>query len=245
MTVSIEPLVHAALRELTPVWNEDDRLCLSVPVSYPSGALVTLEVSAGRDLAMVTDRGFGRYEAEMYGAEGSFASAAKRAAAAAGVRFDGHAIFAMKVPLDRLAGGMVAVANASTAAAAAAIRAESSRRTEVQNEIIQARLHQAFPQAKIDRKLTLPGDRAEWEAHNVVRLGDRMAIFEPVSANTQSIASKFTMFSDLSKRPDLSLTAVVGNTSELQGKGLMLMDVARIIEAGAPPDEYRELATAA
>lgn len=245
MTSSIEPHIHEALRELTPVWSEDDRLCLSVPVSYPSGALVTLEVSAGRGLAMVTDRGFGRYEAEMYGADRSFGSAARRAAAAAGVSFDGHAIFVLKVPLDRLAGGMVAVANASATAAAAAIRAEISRRTEVQNETIQARLHEAFPQAKIEKKLMLPGGRAEWEAHNVVQLGDRMAVFEPVTANPQSISSKFTMFSDLLKRPDLSLTAVVESAADLQGRGQMLMDVAKIIEVEAPPEQYRDHAVAA
>lgn len=244
MTADLERIVKDALINLTPVWSDDGRLCLAVPVRYPSGALVSLDVSAGEREAIITDRSLGLFEAEMCGADGGFPACAKRAAANAGVRFDGHSLFAIEVPLDRLPGGIVAVANASASAAAEAIRTDSLRRAEGQNDAIQRRLREAFPGVHVEKQMVIAGARAEWDAHNVVRLGDRFAVFEAVSPHQQSIAAKFTMFSDLSKRADLSLAAVVDRASDLSGKGTMIFDVARVIEAGAPPTEYRQLIAA-
>lgn len=239
MTSAVRTAVESALRDLTPIWQDDGRIMLSVPVRYPSGALAAIEVAGGQGIAWISDRGFGRIEAEMCGADSSYEAAGRAAAAGHGVEFDGHHVFAAKLPLSQIGAGIVAVANASVIAAGEAIRAEAEKRLNAQNEVIQRKLREAFPDAKVTPKLKIPGERAEWEAHNVVHLGDRLAVFESVSPSPQSISSKFLMFSDLAQRPNTSLNAVVDDVSKLGGKGMMLMDVAHLIEAGAPAESYR------
>lgn len=79
-----------------------------------------------------------------------------------------------------------------------------------------------------------------WDVHNVVDLRDnRKAIFEPVRPNGISISSKFTMFSDLVSRPDLSLNAVVADPMNLEPKAQMLKEVANIIGAEDSVEIYR------
>lgn len=242
MTVNLRQSVEAALRDLASVWDEDGRVILAVPVRYPSGATAALEVSGGTSEVWISDRGFGLLEAEMIGAEGSFATAAKVEAARHGIDFDGHSIFAARVPIDQIAVGIVAVANASSAAATEAIRAASVRKAQDLNEAIFDRLQRIFPDQHISRKVNIAGDKVEWEAHNVVMLGDRRAIFEPVLPSAGSISAKFLMFSDLAKRPNLRLNAVVEDAAKLGNKGLMLRDVAKVIESSAPVQLYRDAA---
>ena len=242
MSADMHRAVEAALRELTPVWEDAGRLMLSVPVRYPSGALAAVEVAGGRDTVWLSDRGFGLMEAEMMGAESSFSAAGKEAASHYGIRFDGHSIFAAEVPVDQIATGIIMVANASAEAATDAIRRETARRADEKNEAIFEKLHRAFPGAAILRTLEIAGERSEWKAHNVVRIGDRMSVFEPVTASPQSISAKFLMFSDLKKRPNVRLNAVVDDLSKLGSKGQMLTDVANILETGAPTERYREVA---
>ena len=93
------------------------------------------------------------------------------------------------------------------------------------------------------KHVTLTGLHAEWDAHNVVRLGTRTAVFEPVSSHRLSIASKFTMFSDLARRPDMVLAALVENVAQLGDRGQMLYDVARVIPANSPASILQSVAS--
>lgn len=179
----------------------------------------------------------------MYSAEDAYPKATRAQAAHRGVEFDGHSMFVLRLPKSALAGGIVAVANASVAAASEAIRADSERKIETKNEEIFQRVRAAFPDAQVTKRVTLAGAHAQWDAHNVVRLGTRTAVFEPVSAHTISIASKFTMFSDLARRPDMVLAALVDNVSQLGDRGQMLYDVARVLPANAPAKTLQSVAS--
>lgn len=242
MNSDVKNAVEHAIRALTAISEDDGELLLSVPVSYPSGALATLAVSGGRSSVTISDRGAGFFEAQMYAADAAYARVAKRTSERFGVKFDGHAILALELPFSALAGGIVAVANASCLAAAEAVRIESERKAETHNDAIYDRVRMAFPDAHVSRKLNVAGLHAEWDAHNVVQLKDRLAIFEPVSAHAGSIAAKFTMFSDLSKRDGLLLAALVENPADLTGKGQMIYDVARVLPLNADAAMLKGLA---
>ena len=108
------------------------------------------------------------------------------------------------------------------------------------------RVRSIFGAAAVAKTAELKGRDAAWEAHNVVLLNDhRRAVFEFVSENTNSISSKFLMFSDLSKvKDEFSLNTVVKSVEKLGGKGAMLADVSNILDISSPEAEYIRYAKA-
>lgn len=236
--------VRAAMASLQQLSAAGGRVMLTVPVQYPSGSMAVIEIEANGSNCWLSDMGMGLYEAEYVSAEKSFLRAAKNAAKHFGVGFDGHAIFALEVPLDRVAGGVVAVANASARAAIEAVQLEAAKRVESKCAEVFERLVKIFPDARVERDAEIRGDHATWDAHNVVRLPNRTALFEPMGHHAQSVSAKFQMMSDLKRLPNLSLNVVVENPDGLDDRGRMIDAVATIIRADAPDNTFRKLAAA-
>jgi hypothetical protein len=216
-------------------------------VQYPSGALSVVEIERHGKTWWISDMGHGLLESEYVSAASGFARAASEIAKSYGINFDGNAIFALRVPEDQLDSGIVAVSNASVRAAAESIRAESERKREVRVDQVFERLSRVFPDAEVIRKFEIQGEHASWEAHNVVRFSgaNNLAIFEYMSHHAQSVSAKFLMFSDLKRKPNLMLNAVVSDPDKLDSKGRMIDDVATIVRVDAADETFRRLAAVA
>lgn len=250
MNLKSRDLVHKvreALTEIIGIREAGGRSLVSVPVQYPSGALSVVEVEHHGRTWWISDMGHGLQESEYVSADAAFDRAAKAMAKAYGVEFDGHSIFALKVPEDRLVAGIVAISNASVRAAIEAIRAESERKLETKNEEVYEKLSSIFGKGSVSRKLEIEGAHAMWEAHNVVRTkgSEHTAIFELMTHHPHSISAKYLMFSDLQHKSSLSLNAVVSNPDMLDRKGQMIAEVATIIRIDAPDSSFKKLAIAA
>jgi hypothetical protein len=240
MTFAPAQIVEKALAGLTYAWRDGDRHFVSVPVQYPSGALCTVEISTGKNHAHLSDMGAGFAEADMLCEETSFPRFAQQQAAKRGLKFDGHTIHIEDVAEGMLVAAVIAVANASAAAAHAAIANDGERREEMRKNIIFQKVRLAFPDANVSRVLDVAGVRATWTAHNVVHLrNDRLAIFEPVTGHQNSISSKFLMFSDLLQRGSLSLNAVFSDPRKLSPKAQMLKEVANVVGVEDSIEVYR------
>lgn len=230
MTEFVERLAVEAINSLSYAWSEGERNLVSLPVQYPSGALVTVEISIGKKHAHLSDMGMGMWEAEQLCVDTGYQKFAEAEARRRGIIFDGHSVLALELPLASLAAGLVAVANASARAAAAAILSDASKRDSSRREAVYERVRLAFPDAHVHKKLHIPGERAEWNVHNVVDLhSNRKLIFEPVNDHPSSISAKYQMFSDLNTRGDLGLHAVFSNPDTLDAKSQMIRDVARVM----------------
>lgn len=240
MNAATEKLVNEAISALSMSWTEGVATLVSLPVQYPSGGLVVLEITTGRQEVHITDRGMGMWEAEQLCSDTSFSKFALHEAAVRGISFDGSSVLALKLPTSSLAAGMVAVANASASAAAAAIRSDAEKRTAQSTAEVFNRVRLAFPDRKVHKELSLFGERVQWQAHNVVNLTDnRILVFEPLSDRVQSISSKFLMFSDLARREDVGLHAVFTTPEPLSPKAQMLSEFARVLHVEDAVDEYR------
>lgn len=241
------PRVREALRRLSAAREVGQRLYVDLPIMYPSGALVVIEVSGGRSQYWVSDVGHGYLESEYAAAEAFYSKAAKEVADNFAVSFDGAAIFALEVPDGQLESAIVAVANASASAASLAIRRASEAKARQDNERVFDRVSAIFGSASVVKKVTLAGRHAEWEAHNVVRLPNaRKAVFEFMSPQHTAAASKYLMFSDLRSRdPKLSLSVVVKDISALDEKSRIIGDVANIIGLSAEDRDFKHVAQAA
>jgi hypothetical protein len=230
VTEFVERLAKEALDSLSHAWIDGGKNLVSLPVQYPSGGMVTIEVSAGKHHVHLSDMGMGLWEAQQLCSESSFHKFAEAEARRRGIKFDGHAVLALDLPLASLAAGLLAVANASAHAAAAAVLTDATKKDEARKDAVFNRVRLAFPSFHVHKALHIQGSRAEWDVHNVVDLSDnRKIVFEPVSNHAGSVSAKFLMFSDLGNRKELSLQAVFSNPHELDPKSQMIRDVARVI----------------
>jgi hypothetical protein len=217
---------------------------VSVPVLFPSGSGAAVEILAGGEQAFVSDIGLGHLEAEYGGASEYFDAQAKRAADQFGVSYDGYSIFALSVPLDRIEGGIAAIANASVRAASLAILRAVEDKDRRQNDVVYERITRVFDKKSVAKTMDLRGQRDHYSAHNVVLFpSGEKAVFEFVSPHRNSISNKFLMFSDLvdSEAP-LALNAVIESRAAMPSVGAMLEDVGNFIELAANDNLYRQYA---
>lgn len=240
-------IVRRALERIASVSDPDGRIMVSVPVMYPSGATSTVEVQINQDNCWVSDQGFGFVEAEYLGATEYYPKAARDAAEAYGVQFDGSAVFALWVPKSRIEAAIVCVSNASNRAASEAIRVASEKKSSRRNDEIFERITSIFGPQIVAKSAEIRGRHVAWPAHNVVSFPDRhQAVFEYMTRHSNSASSKFFMFSDLKQADEnMSLNAVVANVSSLDAKAQMVGDVANIISIDSTEDSYRRYARAA
>ncbi|MFX0543177.1 hypothetical protein ACEWPM_015795 [Roseovarius sp. S4756] len=238
--------VKKALSRISAVRGLDGRLVVDVPVMYPSGATVVVEVERNGDRFWVSDMGHALVETEFVAAQDFFSSAARTAADEYGVGFDGHSMFALWVPEGRLEAAIVCVANASNSACSEAIRAASDAKGRKANEHIFERIQSVFGPKIVAKTADIQGRHAHWEAHNVVIFpNSQKAIFESMSMHSNSISSRFLMFSDIKAADDaVSLNAMVKDLERLDEKAQMVGDVANIIALSAGDDEIRKYAIA-
>ncbi|MBC6437360.1 MAG: hypothetical protein GDA52_04295 [Rhodobacteraceae bacterium] len=223
------------------------RILLDVPTIYPSGASAVVEIEQNGDRVRVSDMGNGLLEAEMMAAQDSYQPLARKKAEAFGIRFDNRAMFTLWVPEGRVEGAIVCVANASTQAAAEAVRAASEVRSRQRSELLFERIDRVFGSRAVARTAEIKGRRATWNARNVVTLPNaRRAIFEPMNNNTISVSGKFLMFTDIREaETGIALNAVVEDSQNLNAKAQMVADIASIIDLRSPDETFIRLGAAA
>lgn len=238
--------VRSALQRLASVRELDGRVSVSLPVMYPSGATVVVEIERNDDRYWVSDMGYGLVEAEISGAQTFYGKIASRIADDFGVGFDGNAMFALWVASSRLEAAIACVANASSRASSEAILQASEAKIRRQNEKIFERVRAVFGDHSVTRSADIIGKHAHWEAHNVVTLPNRhRAVFEHMTAHTTSVSTKFLMFSDIkSAEANISLNAMVRDITALDEKGQIIGDVANILSLSASDEQIIEYARA-
>ena len=155
-------------------------------------------------------------------------------------------MFALWVPGSRLEAAITCVANASNRASSEAILQAVDAKSRRQNEKIFDRVRSVFGDRSVARTADIAGKHAHWEAHNVVLFPNRhRAVFEHMTAHTNSISTKYLMFSDIkSADQDISLNVMIRDIAALDEKGLMVGDIANILSLSSSDEQIREYAKA-
>lgn len=245
-TRPLKKAIATAVERLISIREFGEATVVSVPVAYPSGALAAVHISVSGDRCFVSDSALGLREAEMSGASDFFDTAAKDAAGWFGVGYDGASVFAASAPLDRIEGAIVAVANASTTAVGRALLRASEVKERQANSAVFDLVVEIFGRPNVVRRTEIVGREAAWDAHNVVTIDGKKAVFEFVGDHANAIASKFLMFSDIVKVSDApSLNSVVQSIEKLSNKANLLGDVSNIIELGSRRELFLQYARAA
>jgi histone H3/H4 len=115
-TASIQEIANELASALVRISSRDETARLSLPLLYPGGSMVGVEISRLRAGFLVSDAGAARREAGLMGGERPFQRIAREIAERFAIRFDHNMMFDIDVAEDELLPAVVAVANAAKTA---------------------------------------------------------------------------------------------------------------------------------
>lgn len=239
--------VEDAVRKLVNVEHFRAGSFVSMPIIYPSGSTVVLEVTTEGDRCFVSDRGGGFHEAEIYGASRYFKSEAQRIATAAQIRFDGRDMFVAEVPIENLHGAMTVVANCSAEAANAAALRLADRSDKDATEDLYLRLSSLYKARDVQKDIQINGARHKWRVSVAVLDQPELALFEPVSGAYVSAVGVVAKFQDFAARQDPpSRYGVMKSVEDLKDYyGLVAAASTKLVPVSAPDETFIDLLKAA
>ena len=240
--------VDEAVRSLVSTRHALAGSLVTMPVMYPSGASVVLEVAVHGDRCFVSDMGTAFEEAEMMGTSRYFKSEAARIAVGYGIRFDGRLMFVAEVPIDNVHGAMVVVANASGDAARAASNKQSERHEHDAKELLYERLVSVYQNRHVAKDAEAIGQsNHKWKISVLVRDRASTLMFEPVSGyyiTAVGTAAKFHDFAALECPP--TRIAVIKSREDIGDFfGLVAGASSKVVHASEPDSTFIGLLNAA
>jgi len=240
--------VENAIRELISVAHFQAGSIVNMPVLYPSGASVVLELTAQGDRVRVGDRGGGYQEAEYNNATRSYRSFAARAAADAGIQFNGRDIFVADVPMDRIAGAMSVVACSSAQAAAFCAYKTVERHEKLAREALYDKLTAVFGVDGFLREVPMIGaSNHEWRVDAAIKRDHAFTVFDSVSNVYVSAVGTAAKFHDLARIEFAPRRiAVVSSHADLgDWSGVIASAADAVIELAAANDRFYKFGMAA
>jgi hypothetical protein len=242
LVTSIREIADEVARALVSVSSRDGTVRISLPLLYPGGAMVGIELSRLRGEFLVTDAGGARREAGLLGGEKSFQRIAKEVAERFGVRFDRNMMFDLDVTEDDLLPAVVAVANAAkTAVENTALHLTSVEHAD-HRAYLWDRLERVYGTKVAKREpIKFRGSTEQWDFDASIEVQGTFTLFEVVTPHANSVNSAVTKFldvRDLGEKLAPKRVAVLID-KEHTPRLLVLGRTARLLAADASDDEYR------
>ena len=241
LTHSLTDAVNSAIKKLVTVEHFHAGSVVSLPVMYPSGASVTLEVALQAGRVFVSDRGGAHQEAEFLGATRYFMREAARLAQEAAIRFDGHDMFVAEAPIERLAGAMTVVATCSANAAnATAFRAAERAERHARSELYD-RLAAVYGPSGFEREVELVGSGShKWRVDAQVKRSHSSAIFDSVTRSYVSVVGTAAKFHDIGRleAPPRRIAVVTSEQDVISWIGVLAGASDAVIEMHAANDRF-------
>ena len=217
--------VDAVARELVIADHREGFSFVKTPLTYPSGSGVVIRVGDSYPDFLVTDFGCGYEEADLMGGSGIYVRSARAIAETAGISFDSHAFFVLKVPRDQLAGSN---RHCSELLARSSVGRGFPDEREAGFRGCRIALPEASGRASSPNGYQRP---TQWHVATLVSDGPHPPIFEPVSSHHTSIFAAVTRFSDISKVEKApTLVAIVRKKTDLKTYLAVLSQEAHVIE---------------
>lgn len=240
--LSIERTAAEVARALVKVSAREEAVRLSLPLLYPGGSMVGVELARLRDGFLVSDAGAARREAGLLGGERAFNRIAQEVAKRFGVRYDHNMIFDLDVAEPHLVAAVMAVANAAkTAVENTAIHLASAEHADYR-AYLWDRLQDAYGVRAIKREpIQFKGSSEQWDFDAGIQIGGKLVLFEVVTPNANSVNSAVTKFldvMDLGERSAPNRVSVLTNRDKTP-RLLVLGRTSRILPADASAEQYR------
>lgn len=240
--LSIEHTANEVARALVRVSAREESVRLSLPLLYPGGSMVGVELSRLRSGFLVSDAGAARREAGLLGGERAFQRLAQDVAKRFGIRFDHNMMFDLDVQEGELVPAVMAVANAAkTAVENTAIHLATTEHAD-HRAYLWDRLQGAYGVKAVSREpVSFKGASENWDFDAAIKVQGTFALFQVVTPNANSVNSAVTKFLDvldLGEKLAPKRVAVVTNKDRTP-RLLVLARTSRILPADAPDEQYR------
>ena len=246
-TLGLDEVVETIVHELVSARRIAHEVFVNLPMLYPSGASVTVKITATLDGYRVSDGGFAYREIKSIGAERSFAATVTQIAETYDLSRTSRSVFADVQPNELFR----AVCDVGAASWQIADRIDANAPEESEQAIedyVRERLTHIFgaPQVEAQSPKLVGASTSEWEVTAIVRQQDRSTVFQAVAPHANSIYRTNSAFDDLAALDHAPrLVAVVRNRAALGSRLLLLSRTGRVIEDQQPDDVYvRATATA-
>ncbi len=243
LETNIAKVADEVARALVRITAREESARLSLPLLYPGGSMVGVEISRLRDGFLVSDAGAARREAAFLGGERSFVQLAPAVATRFGVRFDHNMFFDVNVNRDDLVVAVSAIANASKAGVEeTAMRLATIEHADYQ-AMLWGKLEHVFTPKVVARKLSFKGKHEEWEFDAAVQVGGKTSLFEIVTPYANSVNSAVTKFLDIKGLDDSAPHRIAVLTNKDRTPHLSVLgSTARWIAANSNDEIYRKAA---
>ncbi|MDP7151293.1 MAG: hypothetical protein QGI70_09995, partial [Paracoccaceae bacterium] len=215
-----------------------DASFVNMPMSYPSGAFVTVRLSWVQGGLRVSDSGFAFREADSFGAGRSFRRTANTVAADLGINVGKKSVFVdvQRHEIER------AVLDVSAASYTIAERIVAKASADVSIEVVEAlrsKLNHVFPNNISFEEKVVGASATEWDVSAVASLNGRKAVFQAVSNYPVAVFKASTAFHDLAAldNPPV-LVSVVANKMEMGSNLSLLAQAGRVIEVSQSDEVF-------
>lgn len=243
---NINEAVQSAIQGLVEAREIDGTTFVNLPLVYPDGSFVTLQVGGikgkGREAGnkfRISDNGYAYRELECIGAERSFANIVTKVAEEDGLSRNKRAIF-VDVPLDQLQRAICDVAVASWRVADTAYQKLSEDDEGDIDDELRERLKRIFGEKKILEDKKIQGiSSTKWEFSAIVQTGASLVIFDAVGNHPNSIYRASTSFHDIGalENPPRRV-AVVRDKQALGSRLHILSQAGKVIDTNQPDDVF-------
>lgn len=235
---NIQDVVRSLTERMVSTRHWHDASFINMPMVYPSGGFVTVQLSpAGRGIK-VSDAGYAYREAELFGAGRSFSKTARTVARTYDVQAGLRAIY-VDVSRQDVERAVFDVSAASFMVADRIVSRVSQDDEATISETLKGRLDRLFPE-KVDYESKVVGaSSTEWDISAVAKLDGRRAVFQAVTNYPASIYKTSTAFHDLSALDDAPLlVSVISSKADFGASVGILAQAGRVIEVGQEDSVY-------
>jgi len=243
----VSDAVERAVSKLARTEKFVGHTLVSMPVIYPSGASVTLEISGEFDRFFASDRAGGYFESELIGAQRIYGREATRTAASFGIKFDGRNMFVAETGMSNLPAVMKIVSHCSQLAAnICAMKLSEKIKSDV-TESLYERLVSVFTEARVARDVEVAGASThDWSVSARVAGARHSILFDAVSPQPTSAVWTAAKCGDIARLESPPHRVAVVRSRQLVGNmiGVISPSATAIIELTASNDAFLRLEAA-
>ncbi|WP_395393114.1 hypothetical protein WBP07_18105 [Novosphingobium sp. BL-8A] len=252
MTLAFDPLtrddirdeaVRKAVGSLVRASTWGASYLVTVPMIYPSGAVVGVKITPEAGGYWVSDFAMGYREAEAIDAQRSFGAHAGKAPERYGVEYTvGHEI-RMFATERQLTTAIRRVAAASHDAATKAHNSLPEMEAHEIGAVLYQRLRDMFGADHVKGETKIAGaSNLDWPFAAEVTLGERRVLFDAVVPHHSSVVFAKSKFSDIRRLgPETHPVAVVESFAKMSKWLPLISQEAEVIEAGVGEDVLRKV----
>jgi len=235
-----------AFRDLLSVERRGNKHVVDMPVVTYGGSRVQVCVEMAVDAkhAVVSDDGMAMHQTDAAAIPyAMFARVAREKAMQHGARFDGGSVFFFEVPIDRVRGAIIAMAELIREVVNTACERAAQDRGNTLRDALYSGLEDAFGASRVAHQYEVVGySNADYRVDAMVESDSGPVVFDLFSRHPNSIAAIYTKFSDIRQLEAAPrLVAATRDVERVGPKLTLVSSVSRVIAATSPRERLLRL----